>query len=324
MSRPVQIDYRSKKALRAALLSLAVTTIVVAIKIVAAWLSGSVGVLAEALQSTLDVLMSGLAVMAVRVAAAPPDASHPYGHGKIEQLFSTVQLLLVIGISFWIVYQAVQRLADPVAIEAGIGMVGMAVPIAINLGMIAYLRRVAEDTNSTALRGEIEHLRSDMLATGGVLLGLILYWATGLYAIDPITAILFTLLAAYHAARQLNRVVHPLVGGALPPEEVKKIVKVAMSHPEARGVHGVKSQSTGQIKIVVFHLLLDDDLPFVRAHALAEEIEDEVSAALGGAHVTIHYEPYLEEHEHHERVPHGNLSAPTSVEVDEEEPKEDR
>lgn len=316
----MQSGYRSKKALNAALLSLAVTTFVVAIKIVAAWLSGSVGVLAEALQSTLDVLMSALAVMAVRVAAAPADAGHPYGHGRIEQLFSTIQLLLVITISLWIVYQAFLRLTDPVPINAGIGVIGMAVSVSINLGMIAYLRRVADETNSTALRGEIEHLRSDMLATSGVLLGLLLYWATGYYPIDPITAVLFTLLAAYHASRQLKRVIHPLVGGALPPEEIDKIVRVAMSHPEARGVHGVKSQTTGQIKIIVFHLLLDDDLPFVRAHALAEEVEDEVSQALGGAHVTIHYEPYLEEHEHHERVPHGNLDAPKPLDPEEEEP----
>jgi cation diffusion facilitator family transporter len=285
-------------AQRAATVSLVSTVIVVAVKLVAAAVTGSVAVLAEGLQSMLDVAMSAAALWAVRVSAKPPDEDHPYGHGKAELLLSAGQMVLVVLTAGVIAWQAALRIHEPKAIEPDWGLVAMGYAVLANGVVIAYLRRKARTTGSAALAGEAEHLRGDVLASLGVLLGLGAVKVTGWAVLDPIVALVFTALGAGFAIRQLRRVLHPLMDGALPPEELARIAEVLEAHPEARGSHNVRTRNAGPMRIVTLHVLLDDDLSFVRAHEIAEQIEDELSRSLGGALVTVHYEPYEAETAH--------------------------
>lgn len=288
-------------AQRAATLSLGSTVVVVIVKLWAAYVSGSISVLAEGLQSLLDVLMSGLALVTLRIAAAPPDRDHPWGHGKAELLASALQMVVVIGTALFISWQAALRISQPREIEVSWGIAAMAYAALANLGMILYLRKVAASTGSAALQGEAEHLRGDTLATAGVLAGLVAYAITGWQRIDPIIAIVFTALGAFFAFRQLLRVLHPLMDGSLPPEEIAKIETALQSHPEVRGFHNVRTRRSGLLRIVSLHVMLDDHLSFVQAHDMAEQVETELSQALGGALVTVHYEPHEAELEHRAR-----------------------
>ncbi|MDI9636862.1 cation diffusion facilitator family transporter [Kamptonema cortianum] len=295
-----------RQAQRAALIAATVTAVVVAIKLYAANQSGSISVLGEALQSLVDVAISILTVIMIGLAAKPADEDHPWGHGKAEVLFSGVQMLIVIGTACVIAWQAALRFANPPEILAPIGIAAMSIAAVTNLAVITYIKRVAGRTGSAALRGEAEHLRGDLLASLGVLAGLIGYQMTGNRLVDPMIAILFVVLAIAFAVRQLNRVIHDLMDGALPPEEVQHVEDALNSHARVKGFHKLQTRRAGSLRIVSLHILLEDSLTFVEAHDLAEDVEQHLSEVLGGAQVTAHFEPYEAEMAHRRSAHHDH------------------
>ena len=162
----------SKTAQRAAFVSVASAVVIVGLKLAAAGVSGSIAVLAEALQSTLDVAMSLSALWAIRIGSKPPDADHPYGHGKAEVLLSAFQMVMVVLTALVISWQAALRLHEPRSVQPFWGMAAMGYSIVANAVMIVYLKRTAKKTGSAALVGEASHLTGDILACAGVLVGL--------------------------------------------------------------------------------------------------------------------------------------------------------
>ncbi|MCX7798955.1 MAG: cation diffusion facilitator family transporter [Fimbriimonadales bacterium] len=285
----------------AAWLSLLATTLVVAIKLWAAWASHSVSVLSEALQSLVDVGVSALAVFTLRLASRPPDEDHPFGHGKAEMLAGAFQMLVVAASCLYILGQAFLRFRSPEAIRWDFGAIAMGYALVSNTLMARFLRDVGRRTGSTVLVSEAIHLKGDSLASAGVLAGMIAVGATGWVLLDPLLAILFAVLALFSAVRQLRAVVHPLMDGALPEEQVAKVRAVLDLHPDVRGYHRLRTRDVGTDRRVELHVTLDDNLTFVEAHNIAERIEEEVSEALGGAKVEIHYEPHEAETEHQRR-----------------------
>ncbi len=291
--------------LQAAKLSFAATCLIVTIKVIGAVLSGSVSVAAEAVQSGIDVLVSGAVVQTVKWASRPADEDHPYGHGKAELLLSAGQAILILGSSGWILYQASLRLLQPQPIQVGIGVAAMGLAVSLDAIVAWHLRRVAQRTGSAALQGESAHLTGDLLAGLGILVGLGLVSLTGKLWLDPICALIFAGAAGWMAYRQARHVAHLLIDGALPEDDLAKVVTVLEDHPEAMGYHALRTRTSGGGRYVEFHLLLDDHLTFVQAHELTEEIEGEISRVLGGAVVNIHYEPYRAEMEH-QRIFHSD------------------
>lgn len=287
-------------AQNAILISVISTTIVVIFKLIAAALSDSISVLAESIQSLLDVALSLAAFWTIKLADKPADEDHPFGHGKAELLLSAFQMVLVIGTAAIIAWQAALHLHDPRPIKPDWGLAAMGYAVITNTLMVIFLKKKAAETHSPALDGEAEHLRGDIFASMGIIVGLVLYQLTGIKQIDPIVAIAFTLLGAFFAIRKLREVLHPLMDGALPPEELEIISKSLNEHPETRGFHNVLTKKSGLLRVVTLHVMLDDHLSFVEAHEIAEQIESELSHALGGALVTVHYEPYEAELAHRE------------------------
>ena len=291
----------SERIKRAAVVSLGSTILVVAFKLTAAALTGSVSVLAEALQSLLDVFMSILVVWSVRFAAVPPDEDHPYGHGKAELLTSAFQMLLVLITAGVIVWQSALRMTSPREIEPFWGIVALSYAVVANGIVVFYLRKISTKEKSSALEGEVEHLKSDTLASVGILAGLVAVSLTNWHPLDPIVAVVFTASGAFFAFRQLQKVIHPLMDGSLPKSDIEVLERVLNTHADVRGYHNLQTREAGNIRYVGLHVMLDDDLSFVQAHDLAEHIETELSTALGGAHVTLHYEPFEAELQHREQ-----------------------
>ena len=285
-------------AQRAATVSLVSTVVVVAVKLFAAFKSGSISVLAEAIQSIVDILMSAVAVATIRYAARPPDESHPYGHGKAEVLAGAFQMLVILGSGVYILYEAYRRLLQPQPIHWDWGAGAMTYALIVNLLVALHLRKVAKVTSSTALESEALHLRGDSLSSGGVLVGMLLVGLTGEAILDPVVAAIFTVMAMFAAFGQLRTMLHPLMDGALPAEELRELEQVLNTHKAVRGYHNVRTRRIGAQRWIDLHVLLDDALSFVKAHDLAEHIEDELSRCLEGARVTIHYEPHHAEVEH--------------------------
>lgn len=291
----------SSTAQRAATISLLSTILVVAVKAIAAWKSGSISVLAEAIQSTVDILMSAIAVVTIGYAARPPDRDHPYGHGKAESLAAAFQMLIVLGSGVFILIEAYRRLLAPQPIFWDWGAGAMAFALIMNLGVATHLRKVARVTQSTALESEALHLRSDSISSAGVLIGMVLVGLTGQAILDPVAALMFTLFAMGLALVQLRSVIHPLMDGALPTKDLQRLEQVLHDHPEVRGFHNIRTRSVGSERWIELHVMLDDAMTFVLAHDMAEQIESELKEALGGARVSIHYEPYEAEMAHRAR-----------------------
>lgn len=296
-----------RRAERAAQVSLVATCVVVALKLAAGLLTGSVSVLAEALQSGVDVLIAIGVVATVRYAARPPDEDHPYGHGKAELLMSVAQVQLILLTAGFILLKAYQRFRAPEPISVDLGIGAMAFAAVSNTVISRYLLRTAHETGSTVLRSEVLHLRSDTFASVGILVGLGAVKLTGWLWLDPVVAALFTLMVVVIAAKQLWDLKHPLMDGALPREQIVKLQQVLDAHPEVRGYHALRTRTLGATRRVELHVMLDDDLSFVAAHDLAEEIEDALSEALGDAVVEVHYEPYAAELAH-QREAHPEYS----------------
>lgn len=293
------------RASLAATTSLVVTSFVVAAKLYAAYRTGSVSVLAEALQSLADVAIASGVLAAVRIAAKPPDDDHPYGHGKAELLMSALQMVLLIGVSGFIISKAIDRFSKPQGVEAEIGLYVMGGAAVVNLIMATWIARVAKETNSHALEGEVMHLRSDAIAAAGVMVGLLAVQLTGLIWLDPLVAIGFTLVVVVGAVKTLQKLTHPLMDGALSPDELARVTALLHADPRVRDFHQLRTRTSGSVRHVDLHVLMDDDLSFVDAHELAEEIEEQIRQALGGAWVNVHYEPY-EAEKRHRREKHGD------------------
>lgn len=290
-----------KRAQNAAIVSLCTTTAVVAVKFAAAYLSHSISVLSEALQSTMDILMAMIAVATLRYVARPPDDDHPYGHGKAEFLSSAFQMIVVMGAGAFIMFEAYQRWLHPQPILWDWGAAAMIYTLTSNSMVAAFLRRVGKATHSAALISEATHLRGDTLTCVGVLIGMILVGATNNSRLDPVFAALFAALSIWVASRQLRNVLHPLMDGALPPEDVAILEGVLDSHSQVRGYHNLRTRQVGSNKTVELHVTLDDGLSFVDAHAITEDIESELRNALDRSFVIIHYEPHDFEEEHQAR-----------------------
>ena len=276
---------------RLALYSLVATTIVVLVKLVAAYWSGSISVLAEGLQSLVDIVIALTTLAVLRLSARPPDESHPYGHGKAELLSGAFQMMIIIAVSVAISIAAWMRFRTPQPIETGIGMYAMGYAVISNLIMASWIGSATKGSRSIALSSEQIHLRTDALASLGVFLGLLLVRVTSIAVLDPIVAVICTGVSLWVALTALLGLVHPLMDGALPQDQIDKIKMLLDRHPEVRGYHELKSRQVGGARYVDLHILLEDCLTFVRAHDIAEQIEREIEVALEGAYVTIHFEP---------------------------------
>lgn len=292
------------RAFRAAGLSLGANAGLVVWKIAAGVAGGSVSVLAEGVQSTADVLASAAILWTVRAAARPPDESHPWGHGKFENVATLGQMVLILLTSAGLLAAAWERWRQPVLPRMDWSLSAMGVSAAVTWLVSRRLDRVAGETGSRALAAEALHLRGDMLTCLGILLGLAVVGLTGEPRLDPVIAAATTAVTVAAAVRMARENLGSLLDESLPPDEEARIRQVLREHPEVRGFHRLRTRRAGADRLVDLHLLLDDDLSLARAHAVGEEVEGRIREVLANANVTVHLEPY-EEELRHQREGHG-------------------
>lgn len=290
---------------QAARLSLGANIFLVAIKIGAGVASGSLSVLAEGVQSLLDIFASAMILVTVRAAAAPPDSEHPYGHGKFENLTALIQMTLVLGSIGGIWYAAWRRLSNPVMPVIDWGVVAIVVSIVVNLLVSGRIIKVAKETNSAALHSEGVHLRGDLWACYGVLGGLLATRLTGDPRLDPIVAAIMTVFAMISAVHLIRDTLRPLLDASLPGEEDNAIRAVLHADERVLGFHKLRTRQAGSSRLADVHILLDDNLTFQAAHDVGEEIEDEIRRVLPNLDIMVHTEPFEAEMKH-QREDHGS------------------
>lgn len=283
---------------RAARLSLLVALWVLGLKALAYLLTGSVALLSDALESTVNVAAALLALLAIRFAQRPPDETHPFGHSKAEYLSAVLEGVLVVLAALLIAKESLPRLLHPRPLgDLGPGLLVSLLASLIN-GLLAWhLLRQGRRLRSPALTADGYHVLSDVLTSLGVLAGVSLAWATGLWVLDPLLALLVAgniLLMGFRLVRQS---VGGLMDEGLSPEEVGRIRRTIAEAVGGRAleVHDLKTRKAGNRSFLEFHLVVPGSMTVEEAHRLCDELERALAESFPGLAVTIHVEPEGEE-----------------------------
>ncbi len=278
----------------AAGLSIASNSLLIAIKLAAGAITGSIAILTEAVHSAIDLVASVVAFVSVRKADEPADADHPYGHEKVENLAATIEGMLILVGAGIIVYEATHRLVVGSEVERlGIGIAVMGFSVLANLLVSAVLSRQARAHDSPALEGDAAHLRTDALTSAGVLAGLGIVQVTGIVAFDSITALIVAAAIVTAGLRIIRRSSGALVDEALPDAEMDRIEAAiaAARTPEVAGYHKLRARKAGSRRYIDFHVQYRSGTSLERAHELAHQMRAEIEASLRRAEVLIHAEP---------------------------------
>lgn len=296
-------DVREK--ISAARLSVISNSLLIVLKLAVGWSIGSVAVLSEAAHSASDLAAALIAFFAVKAAGTPPDDDHPYGHGKIEALSGLIEAVLIVGAAVFIVVESVKALFHGThAHEVGWGILVMGFSAVINVFVSRRLFAVAKKTESQALEADAHHLLADVWTSLGVLVGLAIVKLTGEARFDPLVALAvstFIFRAGYGIARDAIQL---LLDGRLPEEEIAVVEGLLRDDERVLDWHKLRSRRVGSHRHIDLHVLVDDELSLRDAHAVTEDLEDQIRAALPNVEVMIHTEPYEEETRHRAEVPH--------------------
>jgi cation diffusion facilitator family transporter len=278
----------------AAALSIASNSILIAIKLAAGAITGSIAIVTEAVHSTIDLVASVVAFVSVRKADEPADAEHPYGHEKVESLAATIEgMLILIGAGI-IVYEATHRLVVGAKVETlGVGIAVMGFSVLANLVVSGVLSRQARVHESPALEGDAAHLRTDALTSAGVLAGLAIVQVTGVVAFDSITALVVAAAIVVAGLRIIRRSSGVLVDEALPGTEMDRIEAAiaAARTSEVAGYHKLRARRAGSRRYIDLHVQYRSGTSLERAHELAHQMRDSIEATIPRAEVLIHAEP---------------------------------
>ncbi|HZY57492.1 MAG TPA: cation diffusion facilitator family transporter [Rubrobacteraceae bacterium] len=283
------------KRSRTVLFSISSNTLLLAVKLVAGMLTGSVSILSEAVHSATDLVASVVAFVAVRRSLSPPDESHHYGHGRFENLAGIFEGIILLGVGGWVVFGAVDKILNGVELELlGLGIGVMALSAVVNLFVSQWLLQVARETDSRALEAEGYNLRTDIWGAAGVALGLAAALATGWTVLDPIIAALIGLAILWTALRLISGSTRVLLDESLPAGELELIEQViegeVRSDPNIRGFHKLRARKSGPQRYIDFHLQLKAETTLGEAHKISDGLEERIRRNLPNSDVLIHLE----------------------------------
>ncbi len=271
--------------------SVGVAASLIAIKIIAWQLSGSVSLLASLVDSGLDALASLVNLLAVRHALEPADREHRFGHGKAEALAGLGQAILISGSAIYLLYTAFNRLLSPAEVtEVGVASGVIVFSLVATVGLLLFQRHVVRETGSVAIRADSLHYSSDLLVNLGVLVALGLSKFELLWA-DPVIAAaiaVYILLSARGIA--LDALDH-LMDRELPDGQRERIREIVLDHPDVHGMHDLRTRQSGTMVFVQLHIVLSDGLTLQSAHRIADEVEDQLLAAFPESEIIIHTDP---------------------------------
>jgi ferrous-iron efflux pump FieF len=271
--------------------AVAVAVTLAVAKLVAVWLSGSVALLASALDSALDAGASLINALAVRYALKPADDGHRFGHGKSEALAGLAQVLLITGSGVFVLQRAIDRLAHPRPLSyTGSSLAILAFALAATLGLVLFQRHAIRVTGSQAVRADALHYVSDLASNLSAIVALVLA-RIGFLQADAWFAILIALATFYGAFAIAGEVFQVLMDHELPTPELERIRTLALGHREVRGLHALRTRRSGTTTLIQFHLELDPQLSLLDANRIAHEVATTLERVFPGADILIHQDP---------------------------------
>lgn len=279
---------------RAAAISIASNSCLIALKVAAGVVTGSVGILSDAIHSLMDLIASLIAWASVRKADAPADASHRYGHEKLEDLAAGAQALLLLIGAAYIAVEAVRRLINGGQIDSiGVGIAVAGVAAAVNVVVSTYLDRASSTSGSPALHAAAADLRTDAIVSFGVLIALVVVKLTGAHWVDPVVGLIVAAAIARTGVRILIDAGRRLADEALPPDELAALQQVVQSFvgEEVVGFHDLRARHVGSHHQVDLHLQFASGTSLERAHYVSHLLQDAIVARLPATTVLVHLEP---------------------------------
>lgn len=279
-------------AQRAAIASVATAGFLLALKTYAAAATGSVAMLGSLADTGLDLVASLVTLWGVRIAAAPADDDHRFGHGKAEALAALFQVALISLSAAAIGWRAITRLmqgGETANAEYGIA-VSIVALVATGL-LIAYQRRAIARTGSLAIRADNVHYQSDLLLNGSVIAALVLDQYLGLGGADPLFGVAIALWLGWGAWRSAASAIDQLMDKEWPEERRQHFLTVAARHPELRGIHDLRTRTSGARDFVQFHVDVAPDMSVAEAHRVMDEVEARLAEDFPGVEILIHPDP---------------------------------
>lgn len=280
-------------ALKLAVGSLVVGGVVLALKMLAWWTTGSVALLSDALESTVNLATAFAALIAIRVAARPADDNHPFGHHKAEFFSAVLEGVMIIVAAIFILREAYEGLSSPHRIEAPVlGLLINGLATGLNAVWAIVLVRGGRQLKSPALVADGKHLWTDVITSAGVAVGVLLALVTGWWLLDPIMAAVVAVNILWAGSRVVKESLSGLMDEAVPDDVLGRIRDVIAS--EAKGAveaHDLRTRHAGRATFIEFHLVVPGHISVYEAHEICDKVEAGLSRAVPDARVTIHVEP---------------------------------
>jgi cation diffusion facilitator family transporter len=276
-----------------ALLSIGAALVTILLKFGAYRITGSVGLLSDALESLVNLVAAVTALWAITLAAKPPDASHDFGYSKAEYFSSAIEGLLILFAAASIIVAAIERLIHPQQLEqVGWGLGISILAAGINGGVAIILLRAGKRLRSIALKADGKHLLTDVWTSFGVVIGLLAVNLTGWLVLDPLVAIGVAVNIIWAGFRLLQETGSGLLDAALSTEELATIQEVLTQHQQ-NGIqfHALRTRLAGARRFVTIHVLVPGNWTVQKGHDLCDQIELDIAHALPGTHTLTHLEP---------------------------------
>lgn len=277
---------------RAAWLAMITASILLLVKIVAWWKTGSVSLLASLVDSLLDMGASLTNLIVVRYALQPADKEHAFGHGKAESLAALAQAMFISGSAIFLLLNGVERYFKPqnlVNPELGVWVSGFA--ILLTSALVVYQKYVVRKTQSQAIAADSLHYQTDLFMNIAIMIALALSWY-GFKQADAIFAVLIGGYILYSAAKMAFEAVQSLLDRQLPEEEIQLIQETALKIDGVLGVHQLRTRMSGPVRFIQLHLELADNLVLTQAHKISDQVEDALDGLFPHSDIIIHQDPY--------------------------------
>jgi len=275
-------------------LSIAAAVVTIALKMAAYFYTGSVGLLSDALESIINLVAAIVALLIIKIAAAPPDDDHAFGHDKAEYFASGIEGTLIFVAAVGIVYTAVPRFFAPQPLESvGFGLIVSLVATLVNLFVGIVLIRVGKQHHSIVLEADGRHLMTDVWTSVGVITGILIVSLTDWIILDPIIGLIVALNIVWTGFQLIKRSALGLMDTAVTPETSEIIVKVLDNYVSAQGIdyHALRTRQSGARKFISVHILVPDEWTVQKGHDLTEQIENDICQAIPDSIVFTHLEP---------------------------------
>lgn len=284
---------KSSKKLLAAKLSIGTAVSLSVLKFIVGLITGSMAVLSSAIDSMLDILMSGINFLAIRHAEQPADDSHAYGHGKFETMATLTQALIIGGSGVWILIESVRRLlSGSTPSRLGNGVIVLIISVIASWLISRYLVKVGRETDSAALKADSLHFAMDVYTNLALTAGLIAMYFFHLPWLDSLLSLFVGCYILHEAVKLARHAMHEVLDAQLPEDLRYRIEKIIQEKGgDSLSCHNLRTRKSGSRKIIDFHLTVCKNLTVEESHQITETIESDIEQALTNSDITIHVEP---------------------------------